>query len=298
LEPSGRWPWDAVAICGILVAAAYAIGSTSPSQDKPQALPELKRDAAMDEEIDRLKREQEEEHRRMAAQTQEAALRLQAEIATREIERRSFQERQADLEGQLRDTAGALQLEREARKSQEEKLRDSIEEQRELEREYKDLKRRFEEEMSSLRASIPSATYEKPSPRVQAYPMGRSAMQTPREARIEEWRRRFQRGQEARDAYNAWLEAERESDFLSAASRIDIENGGKVDWPELLLGPAFASHRSQIELAVRTGDLKMLNAAADGALVLLENRARQFGRSMEGYIAAKRFLTVVKGLSL
>jgi hypothetical protein len=127
--------------------------------------------------------------------------------------------------------------------------------------------------------------------------MGYSGTLTPREARVAEWRRRFQRSQEARDAYNAWLEERRESDFVWATSRLNIDNG-TVDWPDVLTGQAFVSYRSQVELAIRRGDVKQLSTAAEGALVLLDHRAKEYGRSADAYLAAKRFLTVVKDLSL
>jgi hypothetical protein len=298
MEPRGLWPWEIVVICGVLVAGAYALGSTSQSEDKPPIQAELKRDAATDEELEQLRRELENERLKTAVQLHEQTMKFQTAEAGWSWERQSLQDRQDDVHEKLRDANANLQIEENARKSLDEQLQDSKDQLRDLKEDYADLSRRFEEEMSSLRASMKSENDDNPSPRVQAYPMGHSGMPTPREARVEEWRRRFQRGQEARDAYNAWLQEEREGDFLSATSRIDIENGGNVDWPEPLLGPAFAPYRRQIELAVKTGDLEMLNAAADGALVLLENRAKQFGRSLEGYIAAKRFLTVVKSLSL
>lgn len=296
MEPRGLWPWEIVVICGVLVVAAYAIGSSSHSEEKPEVPAEAKPNPARDEEFKRLQREQNIDRQETAAQIQELTLKLQTAEASRTLEKQSFQEQQSDLEEKLRDAKADLRSEQDARESLEENLRDSNDQLRDLEQDYKDLKRRFEEETNSLRANFQNVSHAAQSSRVAAYPLGYSGTLSPREARVAEWRSRFQSGQEARDAYNAWLEERRESDFAWATSRLNIEDG-TVDWPELLTGPAFVSHRSQLELAVRTGDVNKLSTAADGALVLLKSRARQHGRSAEAYLSAKRFLSVVKDLS-
>lgn len=52
MEPRGLWPWDIVAICGVLVVAAYVVGSTSHSEEAPQIQSEEKPDWTRDAEID------------------------------------------------------------------------------------------------------------------------------------------------------------------------------------------------------------------------------------------------------
>lgn len=298
MEHRGLWPWEILVICGVLVVAAYAIGLTSQSESKPQLPPEAEPNSAHNEALEQLRRRQEDHLRQTAAAMQEWTLKLQTAEAGRSLEKQTFQTQQTDLQEQLRDAKADLRSEQESRESLEEKLKESKDKQRDLEQDYKALERRFEEEMSSVRASVQNVTHTQPSGRVAAYPMGYSSMLSPREARIEEWRQKFQRSQAARDAYNAWLEDERKREFQWAASRLNLENGGAVDWPVPLQGPAFVAHRGQVELAIRTGDLKKLSQAADEAQNLLESRAREFGKTTDAYISAKRFLGILRQMEI
>lgn len=298
MEPKGLWPWDLVVTCGVLAVAAYVMGSMSHSEEKPQVQTTERPDVARDAEVDRLRVEQENNLREAAAQFQKLTLELQTLEASRKLEKQALEEQQTALQRKLLDAEAKLRSEEEAYNSLEEKLRETKDKMRDLEQDYNALKRRFEEELSSLRIGFQNAASSGPSPRVLAQRMRSGDVRSPREARVEEWRRRFQRGQEARDAYHAWLEKEREGDFLWATSLVHLEDGGRIDWPTLLLEPGFLSYRNQAELAVRTRNLKQLNTAASGALHLLERRAKEYGQSTESYLAAKRFLNVLKDLAI
>ena len=297
MEPRGLWPWEIAVICGVLVVAAYVMGSTSKSEAQSQNHAEEK-PSSRDEEVERLRKAQDNHLRESAAQMQKLTLELQTLEASRTLEKQSLQAQQAETRQELLETKAKLRSEEEARESLEETLRDAKEKMRDLERDYKALERRFEEELPALRAGFQRVSYDQPSLRVMAQRSGSADLLSPREARIQEWRRRFQRGQEARDAFNAWLEKERESDFLWANSRMGLEDGSAIDWPLLLTEPGFVSFRHQAERAVQNRDLNQLEKASNGALILLESRAREHGRSTESYLSAKRFLNVLRQLAI
>jgi hypothetical protein len=251
-----------------------------------------------DEENQRLRREHEIRFQEAREELQKLNLQIQTLEAQGKLEKQASEQERADLEKDLRDTRDTLRREEESRESLEEKFKYTTDRLRDLEQEYKARERRFEEELSNLRENYQVAAPAGPSPRVALGSQGFRERLTPREARVQEWRRRFQRGQEARDAYNAWLAKERESDFLWATSLVHLEDGGTIEWPSLLLESGFVSYRSQAELAVRTRDLPKLCTAADGALVVLTRQARSHGRETEAYISAKRFLNVLRQMQL
>jgi hypothetical protein len=292
---------DILVVGVILVALAFAIGFHLAGPGDSSKAIEVPPVSRAELELDRLRKEAEAELRQHQNQLQKLSLELQAQEASRKLEQQGASHLTGELRQQVREAQADLRSEVAARESLERLHQDALGQLKRLTRDHQDLEQRLNAEILQLRGMLSSGN-PPPSSRVLAqtisYTMP-SAMSSSaaKEARLQEWRRRFERGQVARDILNENLAKQRAEDLVWAADRLDVE-GGTIDWPSLLLEPAFGPIRFQAEAGVRHRDLRQLSRAAADGIDVLEGQSRDHGLSMDRYLSAKRFLNALKNTSI